>query len=291
MKVSIIIPTLARKTVYPLVENLLKQKVNFEYEIILIPQYPLKENLLQDKKIKIHYELPNKGFGYYRNLGIKLSRGSIIVFIDDDELPMDYNWLSTITNLIINGKENVVTAGVKIKLGLGYFTDSISLLGFPGGGALGYETIWPLKEKYYTYHFCGGNSAITKSTLSKVYNFSEKKISSIYGSEDKDLGDELLKKGIKIRYLKEATVYHEARKGLISFIRWNFRRGKAASDYSIKEFLIRFSTTKKVLKKIKKDYPYYFLGSLLIAMIKHVTQTIGFFVWKINTSIHNIFSC
>jgi len=285
MKVSIIIPTLGRKTMYFLVNNLLRQSFKLDYEIILIPQYPLKADLLNNDKIRIHYEPLSKGFAYYRNAGIKLSKGDIIVFIDDDEIPMDFNWLNTITKLIRNKEEQVVTAGVKIKLGQGYFTDSISLLGFPGGGAWGFEVIWPLREKDYTDHLCSGNMAINKKALSKVGNFSEK---MIYGSEDMDLGKKLLNAGMKIRYLKEATVYHEARGSLAAFLRWNFARGKSAASYmKIWEFLKRFSTTTNVLIKIKKEKKHYFLGSLLMASIKHIAQIEGFLLYKINSKLFN----
>ena len=96
-KVSIIIPTLGRETLYPLIENLLKQEAAISSEIILIPQVKLKEELLQDERIKYFYEPLGKGFAYYRNIGINESKGDILVFIDDDELPMNYQWLHCIT--------------------------------------------------------------------------------------------------------------------------------------------------------------------------------------------------
>ena len=58
-KVSIIIPTLGRETLYPLVQELLKQKTNFEYEIVLIPQVKLN-TLSNDKRIKVYFEDPGK---------------------------------------------------------------------------------------------------------------------------------------------------------------------------------------------------------------------------------------
>ena len=132
--VSIIIPTIGRNTLYPLIEKLLDQKVKFDYEIILIPQVELDKDKLNDKRIKIYPEELGKGYAYYRNAGIQKSKGDIIVFIDDDELPQDNNWLEIITAPLLKENQNVVTAGVEIKLGQGHLTDSLSLLGFPGGG-------------------------------------------------------------------------------------------------------------------------------------------------------------
>ena len=138
-KVSIIIPTLGRDSLYPLIENLLKQKVKFAYEIVLIPQVKLQEDKLKDKRIKIFFEELGKGFAYYRNIGIKKSKSDVLVFIDDDELPMNNKWLYNITKPILSGEELIATSGYKIKLNQGYLTDCISLLGFPGGGAVGFE--------------------------------------------------------------------------------------------------------------------------------------------------------
>ena len=73
-----------------------------------------------------------------------------MAFIDDDELPKNYSWLYCITEPLIKGEEEVVTAGVDIKLGQGYLTDSISLLGFPGGGAVGFKTMWNVDENNAT---------------------------------------------------------------------------------------------------------------------------------------------
>lgn len=143
-KVSIIIPTLGRRTLYPLVSMLIRQRTDFPYEIVLIPQVAIDEDRLKDKgqpkdrgartTLEIHYEPLGKGFAYYRNVGISKSTGGILAFIDDDEIPRNTKWLSTLVSPIMAGEGKVTTAGVRIKLGQGYLTDSISLLGFPGGG-------------------------------------------------------------------------------------------------------------------------------------------------------------
>jgi len=280
-KVSVIIPTLGRETLYPLVKNLLKQKVNFNYEIILIPQVPLKENELQDKRIKIHYEPRGKGFAYYRNIGIKLAKSEIIVFIDDDEIPQNLNWLNNITKPIIEGKEKVVTSGYKIELGQGYWTDCISLLGFPGGGAIGFETMWPLKEPSYTYHICSGNFAIHEQILRRVSNFNNNLVS---GNEDVELGDKLTEKNIKIRYSPEATVYHIARRGYFNFIKWNFLRGKSAAEYlKIKKNSGkvggRLSSSKRILIKVAKEKTKYLPGVLWMMLNQYFWQT-GGYLWR-----------
>ncbi len=275
-KVSIIIPTLGRETLYPLIESLLKQKVDFSYEIILIPQIKLKENLLKDKKIRFFYEPLGKGFAYYRNKGIEKSKGKIIVFIDDDELPINDKWLNIITKPIIEGKEKVVTSGVKINLGQGYLTDAISLLGFPGGGAIGFKTMWDIDKDNYTEHLCSGNLAIDKYILNKIDSFSNE---FKHGNEDVNLADKLIFSKIKIKYSEEATVYHIARKGYINFIKWNYLRGKSASDYlKIKKETNkvgnRLTSSKRILAKTLKSK--YFPGVLFMMINQYLFQTLGY---------------
>ncbi|MDP2940120.1 MAG: glycosyltransferase [Candidatus Omnitrophota bacterium] len=277
-RVSIVIPTLGRETLYPLIENLLKQKVNFSYELVLIPQVPLKKDKLKDKKIKIHYEPLGKGFAYYRNVGIKLSRGEILVFIDDDELPMSFNWLKTITEPIIKRNEKVVTSGYKIKLGQGYWTDCISLLGFPGGGAMGFEVMWPLKNPPYTYHICSGNMAVKKAVFKKVGLFN---ISLKLRNEDTEF-NQRLERDYKILHLKNNEVYHIARSGYFNAIKWFFFQGRSA--YEIKKIVKqrkdlvanRFSSAFRILTKVSLNYTKYLPGVLFMIFNQYLTQFLGF---------------
>ena len=275
--VSIIIPTLGRETLYPLISNLLKQKTSFEFEIVLIPQVKLKKELLNDKKIKIYSEKLGKGFAYYRNYGIKNSKGDILVFIDDDEMPMNLNWLENITNKLITKEEEVITAGVKIKLGQGYLTDCISLLGFPGGGAIGFKTMWKVDKKNYTEHLCSGNLAITKKMLEKIDGFSDELKN---GNEDVDLGNKLSKNKVKIKYCEKVTVYHIARKGFKNFIKWNYLRGKSAGEYLSSnkkgdKITERLKSSLKILLKTTFKKPWYLLGVLFVMFNQYLWQIVG----------------
>lgn len=277
---SIVIPTLGRESLYPLVDNLLKQEVNLNFEIILISQAKLKENLLSDKRIIIKYEDLGRGFAYYRNTGIELSKGEIITFIDDDEIPIDLFWLNNITEPIRNDAEQVVTAGTRIELGQGYMTDCISLLGFPGGGAVGFETIWPLKEIGYTDHLCSGNFAISKELLIKVDKFS---LDMKSGNEDVNLADKLNNNKIRIKYKEDATIYHIARKGFIKFIKWNYLRGKSVAEY-LKQSKGngkvggRLASSKKIVMKTIKTK--YFFGVLFVMLNQYFWQTAGYAIKK-----------
>ena len=282
-KVSVIIPTLGRETLYPLIKELLKQKTNFDYEIVLIPQVELK-SLPKDKRIKVYPEELGKGFAYYRNIGIKNSQGDILAFIDDDEMPKNDLWLNYLTEPIIKNKEKAATAGVSIKLGEGYFTDSISLLGFPGGRAIGFRTMWHVDNNDYTQHLCSGNLAISKKVINKVGNFSS---NFKHGNEDVNLADKLIENKIRIKYKEEATVYHIARKGLNNFIKWNILRGRSAASYlksqqEQKNGKVgnRFASSTRILTKLIRENPIYLPGAIFMMLNQYAWQTIGYLIEK-----------
>lgn len=103
--VSIIIPTRNRlQTLIQTVQSIVfNSKDNDEFEIIVVDNnsdtYELNELLtsLKHPKVIIHNEI-NIGLVYARHAGLKLSKGSILAFIDDDIIVGD-NWLPTLLSL------------------------------------------------------------------------------------------------------------------------------------------------------------------------------------------------
>lgn len=227
--VSIIIITIVRDSLYPLVDALLKQSTDFDFEIILIPQGSFDEARLEHKKVKIFPYPKEKGLPYYRNQGVKHSKGDIIAFIDDDEVPKDANWLTNLVSPISEGLAQVTTAGTDIPLKQGFLADSISLLGYPGGAALGFKSVWHVDRFNYTKHICSGNFAIKKSLFEDMNGFNE---SLKMGTEDVYLSHNLVEAKIPILYVETATINHLPRKKIFEFLRWHFRRGRAVAQFS-----------------------------------------------------------
>jgi GT2 family glycosyltransferase len=275
--ISIVIITLGRDSLYPLVTKLLKQNREYNFEIILVPQKPLNEGLLDDERIRIFYENRGKGFAYYRNIGIMKSRGKIITFIDDDEEPMDVKWLNKLVSPIINKEDSVTTSGCYIPLGNGYLTDAISYLGFPGGGFVGFRTMWDVNSEGYTSHLCSGNCAFEKSLLEKI-GFFDQELSS--GNEDVGIAEKILQNSVRIKYIDEATVFHSPRSGIINFIRWNFKRGKSAYEFKKSKKLKgkhlkgRLDSSIKILKI--SFYSKYFPMILTLTFLQYFSQISGY---------------
>ncbi|MDD5448397.1 MAG: glycosyltransferase [Actinomycetota bacterium] len=226
-EVSVVIITVGRENTYKLVPLVLEQKTSFDFEVLLIVNGPIDEKRLKNEAVRIVKEKSGLGIPYYRNRGTEEARGRVIVYIDDDETPMDENWLEKIALPVVSGEEKVAVSGYYVPLGQGFFSDLVSMLGYPGGGSLGWRAICKVDENGYTDKFPSGNCAIEKSLLEEVGGFHP---SLTIGTEDVYLGEQFLERGVRMLYVEEATVYHEPRKGFREFMRWQFGRGRAMYD-------------------------------------------------------------
>jgi teichuronic acid biosynthesis glycosyltransferase TuaG len=91
--VSVIIPYYRKKEYIELAINSVIQQTYKKFEIIIIYDDTNKEDLnlirkikRKDKRIKLYINKKNLGVGRSRNRGIKLSKGSLIAFLDSDDL-------------------------------------------------------------------------------------------------------------------------------------------------------------------------------------------------------------
>jgi GT2 family glycosyltransferase len=123
-----------------------------------------------------------------RNLGLKKAKGNIITFIDGNCVP-DKNWLIELTKPINDETESIVAGSIK---------------------SIGGKTIWDVGEermnsKKYLDKAPIINIAFKKEIIKKVGFFDEK---FNYGS-DGDFTWRATDLGYKIRYNKDAIIYHD----------------------------------------------------------------------------------
>jgi len=136
----------------------------------------------------------HKGYTYaeQRNMGIKNSKGDIIVFLDSDCVPFKPQWLSELTNEIRNGLEDIVCGKIE------------SLRELPSRWDDSYKRIDNIK---YITSVPTGNVSFRKSLIKKIGFFNEKL--ELGGCEDIDFFWRAINNGYKVKYNKEAIVIHD----------------------------------------------------------------------------------
>lgn len=223
VNISVCIITLWRETLYKTLHTIFSQKINSNYEVVIILQWSIDEKRIISMNVNnvpFHIFNFNHGlwFGFYRNKAIEFASWDILAWIDDDEWTIDDTWLDKITQPIRTKWYQVVTSGCIIELGQWYMTDCISLLWWPGGWALGFEKMWDVTNNI-TNHLCTGNFAILKSLIQNIC-FS---LDAIYGGEDNGLSKSLTNRKIPILYKQSCTVYHEPRTFFHALHWWRMR--------------------------------------------------------------------
>lgn len=116
-KVSVIIPTYnSERFIEKCIESVLNQTLK-EIEVIVIDDNSVDstksiiENYAKnDRRIKCFFSKKNRGAGYSRNIGIKISSGEFIGFIDSDDF-VDQKWYEYLYN---NSKDKDIVHGVRV---------------------------------------------------------------------------------------------------------------------------------------------------------------------------------
>ena len=91
------------------VKKLCSQKVDFNFEILLIDSSSTDNSLLnieEDERISI-YKINQSDFqhGKTRNLAVALSKGEYVAFLTQDAIPSNQDWLKNIILPLVNDKE------------------------------------------------------------------------------------------------------------------------------------------------------------------------------------------
>jgi len=105
-----------------------------------------------------------------------------------------------------------------------FLGEAISALGYPAGGSIGFEKIWPVTPEGYTITFSSCNCGMKKEVFDRYSYFDEG--FPMAGGEDTLLAKVINEGGGRITYCPSAVVKHEARSDLKSFIKWQINRGR-----------------------------------------------------------------
>jgi len=230
MTLSVIVPAYnAQDTLPDLLDSLTKQ-IFHDFEVIIVDDCSTDKtaDLIEASPFKLIKLSLNKGPAFCRNVGAQQSHGDLIVFTDSD-CTVDRQWLGKIKNYFEQNDFDALMGRLFLRPS-SYLGDSISALGFPAGGSLGFEKVWKVDDNGYTNTLSSCNCAIRREVFDDVGGFDD---SFPYaGGEDTFFAYSLNIKGYKIKYCPDVIAIHEARGSLKGFIKWQFQRGISGYIFS-----------------------------------------------------------
>lgn len=282
MKISVIVPTYNSAATLPSLLDTLVVQEHKDFEIIVVDDCSTDDTLLTVSKYNINYirMKKNSGPAVCRNVGASSANGDLFAFTDSD-CRVDDKWLVQIENNFKNRNIDVLMGRLIIDRS-DYFGDSISALGFPAGGSLGFDKVWKVDSRGYTNSLSSCNCAIKRELFDRMSGFDE--TFPYPGGEDSFLAYRIVQSGYKIKYCQDVVVYHGARDSLRSFIKWQFRRGISSFIFSRKisdranYASLRLWSTANVLRFNLKDIKFPLIALLLVSSF--IIQAAGFLYGK-----------
>ena len=166
--------------------------------------------------------LQNKGPAAARNCGIETATGDVIAFTDCDCRP-EPDWIEWIERRFCEPDMQVLMGAIQM-LPSGWFGDSVSALGFPAGGSLGFERVWRVAEDGRTDHISSCNFAARAAVFTEHGAF-DTDFRRTYG-EDAELSFRLTRAGVPIVFCPELLVRHPALASGPAFVRNQIARGR-----------------------------------------------------------------
>jgi GT2 family glycosyltransferase len=284
-KISVVIATFGTNSLLGnCLAALANQDWNFEdsLEVVIVndggKDYPPAAFDVYRKNLRIKYlRQDHRGPAAARNLGVKMAEGEIMVFLDDDSVPLR-NWIeSTILAwmdtpeydgiggcIAVDSKDNIycrVNADI-----FNWYLKQPS----PRGECLSLVTC---------------NAGYKKSSLDKVRGFDDRFESAC--GEDRDLNLRIVRGGGKVRLDPTILVYHDRDVTLKSFVKKHYHYGVAASRiYSRFPDLKHFSAGVygSLFSSIwrKREIWGNRAAALFLAAVSQLSTLIGFWVGKLH---------
>jgi GT2 family glycosyltransferase len=211
MKISIIIPTVGRSTLKPVLESLFRSYKIGQYEVEILVVFDGKKPdrfFVNDTRVKI-LETDSKQFASgARNLGLEKATGSIVAFLGDDTL-VDAHWLSyTIA------WHQQYPAAQDALLGRIFWAPALAddpfHIWLESHAQFDFKRLDSGKKPDWR-HFYTANISLKKSIIGTL-RFSNE--FSGWGFEDAEFGYQLEKHGLSIFYEPSIKVYHDDKQNL-----------------------------------------------------------------------------
>ncbi|MHA1322964.1 MAG: glycosyltransferase [Candidatus Helarchaeota archaeon] len=272
---SIIICTKNRvRNLQNCINSILKNSVDFPYEIIIIDDHSTDKTPAYLKRISNlspirTYINPKSGPAAARNIGIKKSRGNIIIFVDDDA-QVSSNWLIEYKSFFEKNPDYMGCYGKTIYEYYFFRQNSIKRI-----------------KREEIFKFSTLNIAYRRQVLDKIGLFDEKFKIAAY--EDIDLGKRFEKAGLLISYNKNCEIIHKKNLNFRNLIINSFNNGKFLRIFIQKWLQLDMKIAFNILTDhfyasiiyflnlflfiFKKDYSYLLLFH---DVIRTISQYLGF---------------
>ena len=227
--ISVVIPTYQRcASVRRALEALTRQTIAAsEYEVIVAIDGSNDGTKEMIEDFRAPYRLnavwqPNQGRAAARNAGIRLARGHLVVFLDDDMEPVP-GFLLAHREAHPPGSRRAVVGPVPILAD----ASSPSIVHYRRSGVSAHQE--RLAQPGYKLGFRDmytGNLSLSRAVLLEVGGFDE--TFRLYGHEDYELGLRLLNTGVHLLYSIEAMAYQQYDKDFGALARDCIARGRTA---------------------------------------------------------------
>ncbi len=221
--VSIIIPSYNRKNLLQeSLEAIKKQKFNGFLEVIVIDDNSsdgtiemLKQKAAaKNKFIFKYFESPHLGPARARNLGISYSKGEILIFLDDDSVVQNSDYVQKMVESF-KEKDTGIVAGKT----LDFYSGILKLIRAGDPPELDFNNPSKLKE---AEGVPTKNAAFLREAVATVGGFNP---SFNFLSEDTDLCIRIINSGYKLVFNEKALVYHYPTADFISYIKKSYSIG------------------------------------------------------------------
>lgn len=290
MTATIVIPTKnGGELLDKVLARIFEQKTQYEYEVICVDSGSSDDTVNTIKKYPCRlYEIAPQEFGHgkTRNYGASKGTGEFIVFLTQDALPADENWLEQLVNAM-KADENVV-GGFGRHLpypGCNVLDDRDINLHFKGFGEDNTVSWIEDKKRYeedeayrhFLAFFSDNNSCLRRSVWEK-YPYPD-----VNFSEDQIWMKKMIEMGYKRVYAPDAVVYHSHNYPLKTYFKRYYDEYKGV--YQIHQYRMFKSVPRMlygILRITKGDVAYIWGKSSKVERKLY---------WTYYAAVRNMFRC
>ncbi len=278
--ISVIVPSYNPEPVLlkRLFDSLLAQDTA-DFEVIVVddasdgPEYAPPE----DARFRIIRRATRSGPAACRNAGAREAAAPLLFFTDTD-CELEPQTLSRAMDML---RHCDVSVGDTITRVTTPFGRAVALLGFPGGGILGFDRVWRVTAEGRATSFSSCNLAMRRDVFFRHGGFDES--FPVPGGEDTVLARQMLTAGVPMHYEPNQRVWHIQKDTLRQFLRWQLTRGRG--NFHIRRRIPKVGNYLQLRiwtfsNSLKKAGFVYFLPVIILIILSVVFQILGYYQEK-----------